>query len=55
MALDSKVILDDNALFRHPELIKYEEATELKLLPKRMDFHLYNSREIPQLLVTVQD
>ena len=38
VALDSKVILDDNALFRHPELIKYEEATELEALAKKNGF-----------------
>ena len=38
VALDSKVIIDDNALFRHPELIKYEEATELESLAKRNGF-----------------
>ncbi|HXV46023.1 MAG TPA: ATP-grasp domain-containing protein [Nitrososphaera sp.] len=30
MALDSKVIIDDNALFRHPELKKYEHVSELE-------------------------
>jgi succinyl-CoA synthetase beta subunit len=30
MALDAKVIIDDNALFRHPELKKYEHASELE-------------------------
>lgn len=38
MALDSKVIVDDNALFRHPELMKYEEATELESLAKKNGF-----------------
>lgn len=38
VALDSKVIIDDNALFRHPELIKYEEPTELESLAKRNGF-----------------
>jgi succinyl-CoA synthetase beta subunit len=38
MALDSKVIVDDNALSRHPELIKYEEATELESLAKKNGF-----------------
>jgi len=38
VALDSKVIVDDNALFRHPELIKYEEATELESLAKKNGF-----------------
>lgn len=30
MALDSKVIIDDNAIFRHPELKKYEHVSELE-------------------------
>src|SRR5919109_3136778 len=30
MALDAKVIMDDNALFRHPELKKYERTSELE-------------------------
>ena len=38
VALDSKVIIDDNALFRHPELIKYEEANELESLAKKNGF-----------------
>ena len=38
VALDSKVIIDDNALFRHPELIKYEEANELESLVKKNGF-----------------
>ena len=38
VALDSKVIIDDNALFRHPELIKYEEVTELESLAKKNGF-----------------
>lgn len=38
VALDSKVILDDNSLFRHPELTKYEEATELESLAKKNGF-----------------
>jgi succinyl-CoA synthetase beta subunit len=38
VALDSKVIIDDNALFRHPELIKYEEASELEFLAKKNGF-----------------
>jgi succinyl-CoA synthetase beta subunit len=38
VALDSKVIIDDNALFRHAELIKYEEATELESLAKKNGF-----------------
>lgn len=38
LALDSKVIIDDNALFRHPDLMKYEETTELESLAKRNGF-----------------
>jgi succinyl-CoA synthetase beta subunit len=30
MALDAKVIIDDNAMFRHPELKKYEHASDLE-------------------------
>jgi succinyl-CoA synthetase beta subunit len=30
MALDSKVIIDDNAMFRQPELKKYEHVSELE-------------------------
>lgn len=30
LALDSKVIIDDNAVFRHPELKKYEHVSELE-------------------------
>ena len=30
MALDAKVIIDDNAMFRHPELKKYEHVSELQ-------------------------
>jgi succinyl-CoA synthetase beta subunit len=30
MALDAKVIIDDNSMFRHPELKKYEHISELE-------------------------
>jgi succinyl-CoA synthetase beta subunit len=30
MALDAKVIIDDNAMFRHPELKKYEHVSDLE-------------------------
>lgn len=30
MALDAKVIIDDNSMFRHPELKKYEHVSELE-------------------------
>lgn len=38
VALDSKVIIDDNALFRHTDLIKYEQATDLESLAKKNGF-----------------
>lgn len=38
VALDSKIVIDDNALFRHPELIKYEESSELESLAKKNGF-----------------
>ena len=34
MALDAKVIIDDNALFRHPELKKYQYIWRRKNRPK---------------------
>jgi len=30
VALDSKIIIDDNAMFRHPELRKYEHVSEIE-------------------------
>ncbi len=38
MALDAKVIIDDNALFRHPELIKYQYMSESEMRAKRSGF-----------------
>ena len=38
MALDSKVIIDDNALFRHPELNKYQNMTESEVQAKKSGF-----------------
>lgn len=38
VALDSKIILDDNALFRHRELAKYDEQTDLESLAKKSGF-----------------
>lgn len=38
MALDAKVIIDDNALFRHPELRKYEHVTELEKQAEKSGF-----------------
>jgi succinyl-CoA synthetase beta subunit len=40
MALDSKVIIDDNAMFRHPELKKYEHISELEKLAEVSGFSL---------------
>lgn len=37
-ALDAKVILDDNALFRHEDLKKYEELSELESQAKENGF-----------------
>lgn len=39
-ALDSKVIIDDNALFRHEELKKYEELSSLEVEARRSGFSL---------------
>ena len=55
VALDAKVIIDDNALFRHDDLKKYEELSELENQAKVMDFHLWSWMEIWQLLVMVLD
>jgi succinyl-CoA synthetase beta subunit len=38
VALDAKVIIDDNALFRHTDLIKYEQSTDLESLAKKNGF-----------------
>ena len=38
MALDAKVIIDDNALFRHPELRKYQFMSESELKAKKSGF-----------------
>lgn len=38
MALDAKVIIDDNALFRHPELKKYQNMTEFEVQAKKSGF-----------------
>jgi succinyl-CoA synthetase beta subunit len=40
MALDAKVIIDDNATFRHPELKKYECSSELEEQAERSGFSL---------------
>ena len=38
IALDSKVIIDDNSLFRHPELLKYEHLSEQETQARRNGF-----------------
>jgi succinyl-CoA synthetase beta subunit len=38
IALDSKIIIDDNSLFRHPELIKYEHLSEQEAQARRNGF-----------------
>lgn len=38
VALDAKVIIDDNALFRHPEFKKYETISELEQQAKNYGF-----------------
>ena len=38
MALDAKVIIDDNALFRHPELSKYQLMSESELQARKSGF-----------------
>lgn len=40
MALDGKVITDDNANFRHPELQKYQERTEVEERAEKSGFSL---------------
>jgi len=40
IALDSKIIIDDNAMFRHPELKKYEHISELEAQAKKNGFSL---------------
>jgi succinyl-CoA synthetase beta subunit len=40
MALDAKVIIDDNATFRHPELKKYEYTSELEAQAENSGFSL---------------
>jgi succinyl-CoA synthetase beta subunit len=40
MALDAKVILDDNAAFRHPDLKKYEYISELEAQAQKSGFSL---------------
>ena len=40
LALDGKVITDDNSIFRHPELLKYLEQTELEERAEKSGFSL---------------
>ncbi len=40
LALDAKVIVDDNAMFRHEELKKYEDTTTLEAEAKKNGFSL---------------
>lgn len=40
VALDAKVIIDDNSLFRHPELKKYEHVSELEKQAEKSGFSL---------------
>jgi succinyl-CoA synthetase beta subunit len=40
MALDAKVIIDDNAMFRHPELKRYENTSELEAQAQKSGFSL---------------
>lgn len=40
IALDAKVIVDDNAMFRHPELKKYEHISELEEQAGKSGFSL---------------
>ncbi|HSG73989.1 MAG TPA: ATP-grasp domain-containing protein [Nitrosopumilaceae archaeon] len=40
IALDGKVITDDNSNFRHPELAKYQEQTELEERAEKSGFSL---------------
>ena len=38
LALDSKIIIDDNSLFRHPELRKYVQISELQEQAEKSGF-----------------
>jgi succinyl-CoA synthetase beta subunit len=40
VALDAKVITDDNALFRHPELQRYERYSESEAIARKYGFSL---------------
>jgi succinyl-CoA synthetase beta subunit len=40
VALDAKVVIDDNAMFRHPELKKYEHVSELEKQAEKSGFSL---------------
>jgi len=38
MALDSKVIIDDNSIFRHPQLKKFQQVSELQARAEKSGF-----------------
>ena len=40
MALDGKFVTDDNANFRHDELLKYQEKTEIEKQAEKSGFSL---------------
>ena len=40
LALDGKIITDDNAQFRHPELLRYQERSELEAIAEDSGFSL---------------
>lgn len=40
IALDGKIVTDDNARFRHPELQKYQESSELEEIAEKSGFSL---------------
>ena len=40
LALDGKMIIDDNAMFRHPELRKFQEVSELEERAEKSGFSL---------------
>ena len=44
MALDAKVIIDDNALFRHPELSKYQHMSVSELQARKSGLLLRRTR-----------
>ncbi len=44
LALDSKIIIDDNSLFRHPELRKYVQISELQEQAEKSGFSFVELR-----------